>query len=83
MEQDSSKQYIIIWVLRVHQLVDIEPTKIKPTEINNGTSLERVVNRLYMFLLIVKLVDDIPLIHQWIREGGRFDHSPIFLNFEG
>eukprot|EP00253_Pinus_taeda_P015506 PITA_15506 len=65
-----------------HNLIDVNLIKSKPTWRNRRTGEGRVAKRLDRFLINESLMRDIPMIRQWVGEGGNSDHFPILLEFE-
>ena len=61
--------------------LDIELVKQKPTWHNNRCGDGRVAKSLDRFLVSEKMVDQQHFLKQWVGNGGRSDHLPIFLEF--
>jgi hypothetical protein len=60
-------------------LLDIEPTKLKPTWRNNRVGEDSIAKRLDHFLIVDSLLEKPLHLKQWIGFGGISDHVPIFL----
>eukprot|EP00253_Pinus_taeda_P003725 PITA_03725 len=65
--------------LHSHNLIDVNLIKAKPTWRNRRTGEGRVAKRLDRYLINEDLMRDIPMIRQWVGEGGNSDHFPILL----
>eukprot|EP00253_Pinus_taeda_P002170 PITA_02170 len=63
------------------KLIDVNIIKAKPTWRNRRTGEGRVVKRLDRYLINEKMAAYIPLLRQWVGDGGNSDHFPIFLEF--
>eukprot|EP00253_Pinus_taeda_P033361 PITA_33361 len=68
--------------LHSHNLIDVNLIKAKPTWRNRRIGEGRVAKRLDRFLISEDLMSSIPMIRQWVGEGGNSDHFPILLEFK-
>eukprot|EP00253_Pinus_taeda_P010711 PITA_10711 len=68
--------------LHSHNLIDVNLIKEKPTWRNRRSGEGRVAKRLDQFLISEDLMRGIPMIRQWVGEGGNSDHFPILLEIK-
>lgn len=62
-------------------LVNLEPSDLNPTWMNNMVGVLVVSTQIDLFLLHFQLVDNGGRIQSWVHETQLFDHFPIFISF--
>ena len=61
-------------------LVDIDPTKLSPTQRNRHMGEDNISRRLDIFLVGEGLVSSLEMIWKWVECGGELDHSQLSWN---
>lgn len=70
-------------ILEKHHLADIPMNKAVPTWRNRRIGDAAMARRLDRFMIKIPLLHRLTRYRQWVGAGGKFDHSPIYLEILG
>eukprot|EP00253_Pinus_taeda_P003005 PITA_03005 len=70
-------------ILELHHLADIPMKKLMPTWRNRRMGEAALARRLDRFLIKIPLLQKLSRYKQWVGAGGKYDHSPIYLEILG